>query len=195
MSLTLCFKLHLKQSINIAWQISHYRDVLSLMHSCGMYNYSGQFSFEVGLPAKSGVSGALILVIPNVMGIGVWSPPLDSLGNTVRGVQFAKGRRFTYFTMFELYINADYLIHTTYAFSGSVFIFANHYNYKALLLYHKIPKLWLGAHVKHCTETNKEACTWLRKFCSCSCLTALPGLAWVLLSKIYTPFCSPLYIG
>lgn len=66
------------------------RDVLSLMHSCGMYDYSGQFAFKVGLPAKSGVCGGMLVVVPNVMGIFLWSPPLDPLGNSCRGVQFCE---------------------------------------------------------------------------------------------------------
>ncbi|KAK7868113.1 hypothetical protein R5R35_005554 [Gryllus longicercus] len=66
------------------------QNMLSLMQSCGMYDYSGHFAFQIGLPAKSGVSGGMMLVVPSVMGIGLWSPPLDRLGNSCRCLYFCE---------------------------------------------------------------------------------------------------------
>jgi glutaminase len=66
------------------------KDVLSIMLSCGMYDYAGEWAFRIGLPAKSGVSGGVIAVVPGLAGIGVFSPPLDEKGNSVRGVMVCR---------------------------------------------------------------------------------------------------------
>lgn len=75
---------------DVVFAPSTVRYCLSLMSSCGMYDYSGEFAFTIGLPAKSGVSGGLMLVVPGVMGVCIWSPPLDAHGNSVRGVAFCQ---------------------------------------------------------------------------------------------------------
>ena len=62
------------------------RGVLSVMTTCGMYDAAGDWLRSVGLPAKSGVSGGVFAVLPGRLGIGVYSPPLDERGNSVRGV-------------------------------------------------------------------------------------------------------------
>ncbi|QQS12080.1 MAG: glutaminase A [Rhodospirillales bacterium] len=62
------------------------RHVLSLMTSCGMYDYAGEWEFDVGMPAKSGVGGGIMAALPGELGIGVFSPRLDPHGNSVRGV-------------------------------------------------------------------------------------------------------------
>ncbi|MGM3304827.1 glutaminase A [Anabaena sp. WFMT] len=63
------------------------KDILSVMYTCGMYNFAGEWAYNVGLPAKSGVCGGIIAVVPGQMGIGVFSPLLDVRGNSVRGVK------------------------------------------------------------------------------------------------------------
>ncbi|MGB6388927.1 MAG: glutaminase A, partial [Methyloceanibacter sp.] len=63
------------------------RDVLTVMNSCGMYDYAGEWAYDVGMPAKSGVSGCIIAVIPGQIGICVYAPPIDTQGNSLRGIR------------------------------------------------------------------------------------------------------------
>lgn len=60
--------------------------LLSIMLSCGMYDYAGEWAYRVGIPSKSGVGGGIVGVIPGHFGIGIFSPPLDAKGNSVRGI-------------------------------------------------------------------------------------------------------------
>lgn len=60
--------------------------ILSVMTTCGVYDFTGEWVYRVGLPAKSGVGGGIVAVLPGQLGIGVFSPPLDERGNSVRGV-------------------------------------------------------------------------------------------------------------
>ncbi|GEK80014.1 glutaminase [Agrococcus baldri] len=63
------------------------RQVLSVMATCGMYDAAGDWMSNVGIPAKSGVSGGVLGALPGQVGIGVFSPRLDGFGNSVRGVR------------------------------------------------------------------------------------------------------------
>lgn len=63
------------------------RSVLSVMNTCGMYDYAGGWQYNIGLPAKSGVGGGIAAVLPGQLGIGTFSPRLDEVGNSARGVR------------------------------------------------------------------------------------------------------------
>ena len=74
----------------LALPAEHVAPVLSVMATCGMYDYAGSWLYEVGMPAKSGVGGGVLAVQPGRFGIGIFSPRLDSKGNSVRGIEVCK---------------------------------------------------------------------------------------------------------
>lgn len=71
----------------VALDSRYAQKVLSVMATCGMYDYSGHWLFNVGMPAKSGVGGGIMAVLPGQFGLGIFSPPLDAKGNSVRGIK------------------------------------------------------------------------------------------------------------
>jgi glutaminase len=61
--------------------------VNAILMTCGMYDGAGEFAVRVGVPAKSGVGGGIMAIVPTRMGIGIYSPALDSKGNSLAGIK------------------------------------------------------------------------------------------------------------
>ncbi len=70
-----------------ALKTEYIRDLLTVMMTCGLYDFAGEWAYRVGMPAKSGVGGGMVAVSPGVAGIGVFSPLLDERGTSVRAIK------------------------------------------------------------------------------------------------------------
>ena len=64
--------------------------IIPIMTTCGMYNFSGEYAVNVGIPSKSGVAGGILAIVPGRYGIGVYGPALDKYGNSIVGYQILK---------------------------------------------------------------------------------------------------------
>ena len=74
----------------VAMKSHNVEKVLSIMSTCGMYDYAGGWIYDVGMPAKSGVSGGIMAVLPGQFGVGVFSPLLDQQGNSARSIEVCR---------------------------------------------------------------------------------------------------------
>jgi glutaminase len=70
-----------------AYEIGSVKSMLAIMFTCGMYDYSGEWAYRVGVPAKSGVSGGVVAVVNRQLGVATYSPRLDARGNSARGIE------------------------------------------------------------------------------------------------------------
>lgn len=69
-------------------EVAKMKRINAIMQTCGFYDESGEFSFRVGLPGKSGVGGGILAIFPEKYCIAVWSPPLNKKGNSFRGMRY-----------------------------------------------------------------------------------------------------------